>query len=134
MFYFIGAWTIAVVELSVGAGLVIVLVVFVITMIGDEQQPVQIKRLPLVLIVFMLLFILILTVPLIPFSSTIDLPMLDSELWQNRELDLLVQITLIFAGVLGVLGLLRASDIDEKTEAVQTSNKIRPTVEREAIS
>ena len=134
MFYLIGAWKVAVVELSVGAGLVTILVVFAITMIGDEQQTVHIKRLPLALIVLMLLLILILTVPLIPLSPSINLPILDSELWQNRELDLLVQITLIFAGVLGVLGLLRASDTDEKTETVDVSDKLNPIAEREAVS
>lgn len=134
MFYLIGAWKVAVVELSVGAGLVIVLIVFTITLIGDEQQTVDIKRLPLVLIVLMLLFILILTVPLIPLSPSINLSILESELWQTRELDLLVQITLIFVGVLGVLGLLRASNTDEKSETVQVSDKLHPIAERETVS
>lgn len=134
MFYLIGAWTVAVVELSVGAGLVTVLVVFAITMIGDEQQTFQIKRLPLAFIVLILLLKLILTVPLIPSIPPVDLPIPDSKLWQNRELDLLAQIALIFASVLGVLGLLRTSDTDEQSETLKASDQLDARQEQEAVS
>lgn len=109
LFYLIGAWTVAVVELSVGTGLVTVLIVFAITMIGDTRETIAVKRLPLILVLATLILILFFTVPLLSFEP-IETQTLSQNLWQNRELDLLAQIALIFSGVIGVLGLLRTAE------------------------
>ena len=44
LLYQLGAWEIAVIELSVGAGLVTVLMVFAITMIGDPPATPYVSR------------------------------------------------------------------------------------------
>lgn len=116
LFYLIGAWTVAVVELSVGTGLVTVLIVFAITMIGDRQEPHPVKPLSLALVLVTLILILLFTVPLLSFEPASE-QALDQNLWQNRELDMLAQIALIFAGVVGVLGLLRTAAIHRQTSS-----------------
>lgn len=108
--YLLGAPEVAVIELSVGAGLVTVLFVFAINIAGEETlpfQPIVPKPLAwtLVLATVMLLAwmdrsILTTQVP------TIDPLYFKTVLWENRLLDVLLQMALIFAGVLGVLGLL----------------------------
>ena len=108
--YLMGAPEVAVIELSVGAGLVTVLFVFAINIAGDEAMsglPVVPRPLAWILVaVFVLLFgwmtkdILWMKVPVFEplYFKTV--------LWENRLLDVLLQIVLMFAGVLGVLGLL----------------------------
>jgi uncharacterized MnhB-related membrane protein len=108
--YLLGAPEVAVIELSVGAGLVTVLFVFAINIAGEEAMsalPVVPKPLAWVLVaLFLLLFgwmcleILSMQVPTLAPSY------FKTVLWENRQLDVLLQIVLIFAGVLGVLGLL----------------------------
>lgn len=112
LLYRLGAAEIAVIELSVGAGLVTVLFVFAINMIGDEQTR-TVPAVPrwvawvLVLISFGLL-------------AYINLPLLTSILpegagtanasttiWNDRLLDVLLQIVLVFSGVLGVISLIQ---------------------------
>jgi uncharacterized MnhB-related membrane protein len=109
LFYWMGAPRIAVIELSVGAGLVTVLLVFAIGIAGDEAvklkavvpQPVS---LGLGLLVLVLLGWLVLA--LVPAPAPGPEPSLASLLWEGRALDVWVQVVLIFTGVLGVLGLL----------------------------
>ena len=108
--YLLGAPEIAVIELSVGAGLVTVLFVFAINVAGDETISVQ------ALIPKPLAWLLVLVAGALIGMQT--LPMLNIQLpplgegvfattfWQDRSLDALLQIVLIFAGVLGLLGLL----------------------------
>lgn len=106
--YQMGAHEIAVIELSVGAGLVTVLLVFVIGITGQETGEGR-ALLPapvswaLVIGSLLLLASLILPLPgtFVPFVPS-DLTVL----WQDRGLDVLLQIVLIFAGVLGILSLL----------------------------
>ena len=110
LLYLAGAPEVAVVELSVGAGLVTVLFVFAISIAGDEGQRLKpaIPRwlawsMAIAAAVLLAWFSLPAMVPGwnlpagVPFAS---------RLWHDRYLDILVQVALIFAGVLGVLGLL----------------------------
>lgn len=110
MLFLLGAHQIAVIELSVGAGLVTVLFVFAINISGEDTtrlksivpKPVAIA---LIAAAGALAIFLILRA-----TGIIQLPVLlatESQiLWQERYLDFLLQIVLIFAGVLGVIGLL----------------------------
>jgi len=110
LMYLLGAPEIGVIELSVGGGLVTILFVFAINITGEEQVPVK-KILPwpvsLGLIVASVGLLIYLSVPAFEFK----LPVFDSvglteALWENRQLDVMLHIVLIFSGVLGVLSLL----------------------------
>lgn len=104
-----GAREVAVIELSVGAGLVTVLFVFAISIAGEEAigaRAVIPTPLAWVLVIVSLVLLARMVVPSIGAGSPIAEPSFTSVLWQDRSLDVLVQIVLIFSGVLGVLGLL----------------------------
>ena len=109
LFYMLGAGQVAVIELSVGAGLVTVLFVFAIGIAGAEievRRPVIPKLLAWVLI---LLPVLLLAGFALPHASAFQpSPELEmrSVFWQQRGLDVVVQVVLIFCGVLGLLGVL----------------------------
>lgn len=110
LFYIMGAPEIGVIELSVGAGLVTVLLVFAISVAGNEPQDMR-QLLPrpvawgLALVAFGLLAWQVL--PSLTTLQTGAAPSTFTEaLWQQRGLDVLVQIVLVFSGVLGFLGLL----------------------------
>jgi NADH:ubiquinone oxidoreductase subunit 6 (subunit J) len=109
LFYMLGAGQVAVIELSVGAGLVTVLFVFAIGIAGAEikkQRPIVPKMLAWVLI---LVPVLLLAGFALPFASTVQPshePETMSVFWQQRGLDVVVQVVLIFCGVLGLLGVL----------------------------
>jgi uncharacterized MnhB-related membrane protein len=108
VFYLMGAHTVAVIELSVGAGLVTVLFVFAINIAGEEKilLPPLVPRpvaLGLVIVSVALVGWLILPQSAAPPAAESSLSVV---LWEQRSLDVLVQIVLIFAGVLGLLGLL----------------------------
>jgi len=110
LMYMLGAAEVAVVELSVGAGLVTVLFVFAINIAGEEALTAQAllpKPLAWVLVVAAVVLLGWMTLSRLPavlpenvvgrFAVTV---------WEDRNLDVLLQIVLIFAGVLGVIGLL----------------------------
>lgn len=113
VFYLLGAHLIAVIELSVGAGLVTVLFAFAISVAGDDTidtKPVIPRLLNIGLVI---LFVLVLAFYASQAVSTetasVNDPLqsdLAQTLWQARGLDMLVQVVLIFSGVLGLLGLL----------------------------
>ena len=109
MLYRLGATQVAVMELSVGAGLVTVLFVFAFSIVGEiTQDPKGIVPRPLVwglslgMVLLMGWFIL----PLTDSRSPITLDTFRTILWDQRGLDVLAQIVLIFSGVIGLLGLL----------------------------
>ncbi len=111
LLFLYGAQLVAVIELSVGAGLVTVLFVFAINIAGDES--IDAKPLPPLpwIVGFSLLFIFMLGAFIWPSLIPASLPpatepALSVLLWQSRGLDLIVQVALIFSGVLGLLGLL----------------------------
>jgi len=109
IFYTLGARQVAVIELSIGAGLVTVLFVFAISVAGDEPLsarpllPAALAwGLPILSVVMLGWFAVTLSPVPVPAAEQPFTAML----WQQRGLDVLVQIVLIFAGVLGLLGLL----------------------------
>jgi uncharacterized MnhB-related membrane protein len=126
LIYLLGAPEVAVIELSVGAGLVTVLFVFAINIAGEESLPV-VPIIPrplawlLVVLVVALLAWLNRDVLVMRFGITPGVGF-NNALWNNRQLDVYLQITLIFSGVLAVLGLLAES---------HPSARLEPHVEEE---
>jgi NADH:ubiquinone oxidoreductase subunit 6 (subunit J) len=107
MLYLLGAYEIAVIELSLSLGLVTVLLVFAISMVGANLPDAPLnKRRDWLLIVPALLCLAALVLPAIlePLESSEDGFM--TVLWEQRQIDVLAQIFLVFVGVLGVLRLL----------------------------
>jgi uncharacterized MnhB-related membrane protein len=111
MMFRLGAPEVAVIELSVGAGLVTVLFVFAINIAGEEP-PVTLRS----LVPAPLAYIAALCA--VGLGAAMALPNLRAEsalvqsdrfatvLWEHRSLDVLLQVVLIIGGVLAVLGLL----------------------------
>ena len=109
MLYRLGAPQVAVMELSVGAGLVTVLFVFAFSIVGEiTQDPNTIVPRPLVwgLSLAMVLLMGWFILPLTDSRSPIAMESFTTVLWDQRGLDVLAQIVLIFSGVIGLLGLL----------------------------
>jgi NADH:ubiquinone oxidoreductase subunit 6 (subunit J) len=110
--YLLGAPEIAVVELSVGAGLVTVLFVFAINLTGDEPLKARAavpRPLAWVLVALAVGLLAWLDLPRTLLVPAPLAPGFAAAVWQQRGLDALLQVALIFAGVLGVLGLLSES-------------------------
>ena len=109
IFYLLGAQLVAVLELSVGAGLVTVLFVFAISISGDEAssgKPFVPSPLAIGLVVVSYIIIAV-----VLFNQNLDIiPQVSGNvsnvIWKDRSLDIFAQIVLIFAGTLGLLGLL----------------------------
>ncbi len=109
MMYQLGAWEIAIIELSVGAGLVTVLFVFAVAVIGDEPISVRSLTPKSLAAALVAAVVLLLSFFLFPVEANSAAPVETTfavTLWQDRVLDALLQVMLIFAGVLGVMGLL----------------------------
>lgn len=110
MMYLLGAYQIAVIELSVGAGLVTVLFVFAINIAGDEEIP-NLSFIPKQLAIFFVLLALLIigwqVIPLlnIPIQFHQDIGF-QQMVWGNRKVDLYLQIAMIFTGVVSMLRLL----------------------------
>lgn len=125
MLYLLGAAEVAVVELSVGAGLVTVLFVFAINIAGEEAVTLKSlvpRPLALLLIVVSLVLLSLLSLPQLGIRLAIYESKTFAEvLWQDRALDVLVQIILIFTGVLGLLGFIANGqpEPDEPVEEVR---------------
>ena len=117
LMYLLGAFAVAVIELSVGAGLVTVLFVFAISIAGDESIEVKsiIPR-PIALIVSLVAIVLL---GFMTVSSLVSLPAtteatFSEVLWQQRGLDMLVQSGLLFAAVVGMMALLSEAKVPAK--------------------
>jgi uncharacterized MnhB-related membrane protein len=107
--YLLGAVQVAVMELSVGAGLVTVLLVYAVSVVGDDAlDPASVIPKPLAFAVVGLTAIVFgwMVFPAIPAYFERGSLTLAISLWQSRVLDVWIQIVLIFSGVMGVLGLL----------------------------
>ncbi len=106
----LGALEVAVVELSVGAGLVTIIFVFAINIAGEETIAVGSLIPRPVAWILMGLFLLLLawlTVPgLVVRSGARDALPFVKAIWEERAFDTILQVALIFSGVLGSLGLL----------------------------
>lgn len=114
IFYIQGARQVAVIELSVGAGLVTVLFVFAISISGeDDQQPKPVLPTALTMTLILLFAILMTVFLLISPTGTVTAGEAESTLaeviWQQRGMDVLVQVVLIFSVVLGLLTMLAES-------------------------
>lgn len=107
--YLLGAPQVAVMELSVGAGLVTVLLVYALSVVGDDaMDPPSVIPKP---IAFALVAVITAALGWMAFpaiQTAVDTGSLSLAvvLWQNRVLDVWIQVALIFSGVMGVLGLL----------------------------
>ena len=107
--YMLGAAQVAVMELSVGAGLVTVLLVYAVSVVGDDTfDPPSVVPKPLAFVIVGMIAILLgwMAYPAIPAYFEHGSLSLAISLWQSRVLDVWIQIALIFSGVMGVLGLL----------------------------
>ena len=114
LLYRLGARQVAVIELSVGAGLVTVLFVFALAVAGEDGMgapAVVPKPLAWMLagLVGALLALLLLGGQPVPPASTAAVA--ESVTWGARALDLALLVLLIFAGALGVAGLLADEDV-----------------------
>ncbi len=130
LLYELGARQVAVIELSVGAGLVTVLFVFAISVAGDDGLR-EGEALPRWLTVGAVGALLVLLVGMALPLGEVDVNAggfsIEAMLWDQRALDVLVQIVLIFTGVLCLLGLLAESRLPAQppTQAL-TENVERP--------
>lgn len=113
----LGALEAAVIELSVGAGLVTVLFVFAINIAGDETIPEQSivpRALAWVIVAVSGLLLAWMILPELQGGRFLDmmesaggtLAQFRAAVWQERGIDTLLQVVLLFAGVLTVLSLL----------------------------
>jgi uncharacterized MnhB-related membrane protein len=109
LLYLVGAPEVAVIELSVGAGLVTVLFVFAFSIVGEQTMD-EASIVPRVLVWVLVLLISFLlgwfSLPITTVTGESNLVSFAKTLWQQRGLDVLVQIMMIFSGVMGLLGLL----------------------------
>jgi NADH:ubiquinone oxidoreductase subunit 6 (subunit J) len=109
LLFLAGAQTAAVIELSVGAGLVTVLFAFAISISGEDLidlRSIVSRPLGALLVVLAVGLLLWLTQPAGASAALVAEPGVSETIWEVRGLDILVQVALIFAGVLGLLGLL----------------------------
>ncbi|GAB4495904.1 MAG: hypothetical protein OHK0052_04620 [Anaerolineales bacterium] len=136
LMYLLGAYQVAVVELSVGAGLVTVLFVFAISIAGESTfDPSSIVPKPLAWFFVGSAALLIgwLTLNTQPAAQPQALETgFTQMLWQGRALDVLVQIVLIFAGVVGMLGLLVDVEEPVKQQEWQPQRRETPHIKLEA--
>lgn len=110
LMYMMGAPEVAVIELSVGAGLVTVLFVFAINIAGEEGlnlPPIVPRPLAWLLVVFFILLFGWINSGLPGLQwMYVSQAEFANAVWQDRQLDLFLQILLIFSGVLAILGLM----------------------------
>jgi NADH:ubiquinone oxidoreductase subunit 6 (subunit J) len=107
--YLLGAHQVAVIELSVGAGLVTVLMVYALSVVGEDawdELTVIPRALAIGIVALVVIFLGLMAFPFVQPALATESSALTVVLWRERVLDVWVQIALIFSGVLGVLGLL----------------------------
>ena len=139
--YLLGAYEVAVIELSVGAGLVTVLLVYVLSVIGEDVvDPTSIipKPLAFLLVAGIGGLAIWMAFPLTMHPNANGEVLLASVLWKQRALDVWVQVALMFSGVMGVLGLLseKAHPREQETQihqaqAVREEHRLAIQIEQE---
>jgi uncharacterized MnhB-related membrane protein len=135
--YRLGLYEVAVIELSVGAGLITVLLVYAVSVVGDDAlDPVPIISRPLTFILTASMAILLgwMIHPLIQvYGTATGRSDLAYALWQQRVLDVYIQIALIFSGVLGVLGLVSEKEPFHSEKHVPSTSEISRTTPVEEL-
>jgi len=119
LFYQLGAPQVAVIELSVGAGLVTVLFVFAMAISGEEEVGTHAPIPTWVAALFGAGMMAMLTWLVLPIEQAVVLDERVSfmqMLWEGRALDVMLQIAIVFSGVVSVLGLL-SNDASGRTAA-----------------
>jgi len=128
--YWLGAHQIAVIELSVGAGLVTVLLVLAIgsTERDSSRLPLALPRVPALALIAAVLVLLLsfAAAPPSPGSAAPEASFAVT-LWEQRSADMLLQIALIFVGLLTVLGLLA------ETVKLPARGQAQPAVEIDCV-
>jgi uncharacterized MnhB-related membrane protein len=122
MLFLLGAQQVAVIELSVGAGLVTVLFVFAINISGEE--PLNLKPImPKPLAWGLVIAAVALTTYMVINGGSLGLALASEKtaaassiLWSDRYLDIVLQVAFIFCGALGVLGILSEGKPEIKME------------------
>ena len=130
MLYMLGAYQVAAIELSVGAGLVTVLLVFAISVVGDDAfDPPSIIPKPFAVVLSGLAALLlgILALPITAKHTGVNAVPLSSILWEQRVLDVWIQMALIFSGTLGMLGVL-AEGKSRQRSGLHTLTEVRGEV------
>ena len=110
---------IGVIELSVGAGLVTVLFVLAISIAGDQStglHSIVPKPLAIALVIVAIASGLWMIWPSDQAAPAVQLSLSQTH-WQDRGLDLLLQAILIFAGALGLMGLLAGERAPARMES-----------------
>jgi uncharacterized MnhB-related membrane protein len=107
----LGAPEVAVIELSVGAGLVTVLFVFAINIAGEEPPAALPSLVPAPVAVIVALCAVglgaYMALPNLRVESAVgQADRFATVLWEHRGMDALLQVVLLIGGVLAVLGLL----------------------------
>ena len=128
--YLLGAYEVAVIELSVGAGLVTVLLVYALSVVGEDVfDPTSIipKPLAFLLVAGIGGLVVWMAYPVATHPNVNGEGLLADVLWKQRALDVWVQVALIFSGVMGVLGLLseKAHQPEAQLHTIRESQAIQ---------
>jgi uncharacterized MnhB-related membrane protein len=122
----LGAQQVAVVELSVGAGLVTVLFVFAISIAGEEglsEREFIPNELAIGLLVVFVGLLATMVLPVDDLGKSLSEAEFGSVFWEDREIDVLLQLVFIFTGVVTMLGILadvrKPSRIKKKSDIPQ---------------
>lgn len=107
----LGGVQVAVLELSVGAGLVTILLVYAISLAGGDPEGRSVLSGWLVAGLVMLLgaFILLIIASSAPAQAGVvpaDQPTFATAIWQTRQLDTLLQVVVLFTSGLSLIGFL----------------------------
>jgi NADH:ubiquinone oxidoreductase subunit 6 (subunit J) len=126
----LGGIQVAVLELSVGAGLVTILLVYAISLAGGEPEGRSVVSgwLAAVLTTVLgalLIFIIAPTVPLNPLPSPVSQPTFANAIWESRQLDTLLQVAIIFTCGMSLIGFL-AAVAQTKTQPVSKETESAP--------
>lgn len=128
LLYLMGAPEVAVIELSVGAGLVTVLMVFAISMAGEEElnlPTIVPKPLAWLLVLGSAGLLIWMALPVSAGEPVMTEITFAQRLWEQRVMDVLLQVVLIFAGILGVLALLSTEKAPAKAHEFEIMVPVR---------
>ena len=134
--YLLGAHEVAVIELSVGAGLVTVLLVYALSVVGEDVfDPTSIVPKPLAFLLVAGIggLVVWMAYPVAAQPNANGAVLLADVLWKQRALDVWVQVALIFSGVMGVLGLLseKAHQTETQLHAIREDKELAIQIEQE---